>query len=214
MERNVLEVSPRTLFGTRASKRLRREGKVPVVLYGLRKDNITLLAGEEALREVLRSGARIISLHWDGQKETALLKDLQYDALGRELLHADFVRIAMDKRITLKVPLELKGTPQGVTEGGILEQTLREILVECLPTAIPEKLPVDVSGLAVGGTLTLKNISTPPDVKLAHENLDIPVAIVRKPVEEVAKPVEEEEEVAKEPEVITRKPKEEEVEET
>ena len=211
MARSVLTVESRALLGSRGSRRLRRTGKVPVVLYGLKRDNIALLTGEKALREVLRSGARIVSLRWDNKEEVALLRDLQYDALGREILHADFVRIAMDKRIELKVSLELKGTPLGVAEGGVLEQTLREVLVECLPTAIPDRLIADVSGLALGGTFTLKDISSlPSGVKIAHENLDIPVAIVRKPVEEVAKPAVEEEEAAKEPEVITRKPKEEE----
>lgn len=210
MASNVLAVETRALLGSRGSRRLRRTGKVPVVLYGLRKDNIVLLTAERALKEVLKSGARIVSLRWDNQEEMALLKDLQYDAMGREILHADFVRIAMDKRIELKVYLELKGTPIGATEGGVLEQTLREVLVECLPTAIPDKLFADVSGLKLGDSLTLKGVSLPSGVKLAHENLDIPVAIVRKPVEEVAKPAVEEEEAAKEPEVITRKPKEEE----
>lgn len=210
MASNVLTVETRDLLGSRGSRRLRRTGKVPVVLYGLKKDNIVLLTAERALKEVLKSGARIVSLRWDNQEEMALLKDLQYDAMGREILHADFVRIAMDKRIELKVHLELKGTPVGVTEGGVLEQTLREVLVECLPTAIPDKLFADVSGLKVGDSLTLKGVSLPSGVKLAHENLDIPVAIVRKPVEEVAKPAVEGEEAVKEPEVITRKPKEEE----
>ena len=210
MASNVLTVETRDLLGSRGSRRLRRTGKVPVVLYGLRKDNIVLLTAEKALKEVLKSGARIVSLRWDNQEEMALLKDLQYDAMGREILHADFVRVAMDKCIELRVHLELKGTPVGVTEGGVLEQTLREVLVECLPTAIPDKLFADVSGLKVGDSLTLKGVSLPSGVKLAHEHLDIPVAIVRKPVEEVAKPAVEGEEAAKEPEVITRKPKEEE----
>lgn len=210
MASNVLTVETRDLLGSRGSRRLRRTGKVPVVLYGLKKDNVVLLTAERALKEVLKSGARIVSLRWDNQEEMALLKDLQYDAMGREILHADFVRIAMDKRIELRVHLELKGTPVGVTEGGVLEQTLREVLVECLPTAIPDKLFADVSGLKVGDSLTLKGVSLPSGVKIAHENLDIPVAIVRKPVEEVAKPAVEGEEAAKEPEVITRKPKEEE----
>jgi large subunit ribosomal protein L25 len=213
MAKKVLEVETRSLLGSRGSKRLRREGKIPLVLYGLGKDTVTLLTAQKSLKEVLQSRAKIIDLRWDDQEEPALLKDLQYDAFGREILHADFLRIAMDKRIELKVSLELKGIPQGVTEGGILEQTLREVALECLPTAIPDKLSVDVSGLALGASLTLKDIPLPSDVKITHENLDLPVATVRKPVEEVVKPVTEEE-AAKEPEVITRKPKEEEVEET
>lgn len=213
MARSVLAVEPRAVLGSRGSRRLRQTGKVPVVLYGLKRDNVALLAGEKALREVLRSGARIVSLRWDSQEEVALLRDLQYDAMGREILHADFVRIAMDKRIELKVRLELKGTPLGISEGGVLEQTLREVLVECLPTTIPDKLVADVSGLVLGSSLALKDVVLPPDVKIAHEHLEVPVAIVRKPIEEVAKPAVEEEEAAKEPEVITRKPKEEEEEE-
>ncbi len=215
MARNVLNVEPRDLLGSRGSRRLRRTGKIPLMLYGLKRDNIALLTTEKAFKEVLHSGARIVNLRWDNQDEVALLKDLQYDAMGREILHADFVRIAMDRRIELKVPLELKGTPVGVAEGGILEQTLREILVECLPTAIPDKLSVDVSGITLGSSLTLKDISLPSDIRIVSENLDIPLAVVRKPVVEVAKPAVEEEEAPKEPEVITRKPKEEEeVEET
>ncbi|MFN3467996.1 MAG: 50S ribosomal protein L25, partial [Candidatus Brocadiales bacterium] len=80
MARSVLAVEPRAILGSRGSRRLRQTGKVPVVLYGLKGDNLALLAGEKALREVLRSGARIVSLKWDGREEVALLRDLQYDA--------------------------------------------------------------------------------------------------------------------------------------
>lgn len=211
MARNVLDVGTRTFLGSRGSRKLRRDGKVPVVLYGLSRDNIALSVAQRALKEVLQSGAKIVTLCWDGQEEAALLKDLQYDAMGREILHADFLRIAMDKPIELKVSLELKGTPLGIAEGGVLEQTLREVSVECLPTAIPDKLSLDISGLALGDSVTLKDIHLPPNVKITHENLDIHVAVIRKPVEEVVKPVVEEEAI-KEPEVITRKPKEEEAE--
>ncbi len=214
MARVVLKVEERAVLGSRGSRRIRREGKVPLVLYGLNKDTLTLLVGGKEIRDTIRSGARIISLNWDNKEELALLKDLQYDTVSREILHADFLRIAMDKSVEVKVPIELKGVPQGVSEGGSLEQALREVLVECLPGVIPDRLTVDVSAIVIGEVLYLKDVSLPAGVKFVGENLDIPVAAVRKPVEEVAKPAAEEEEVSKEPELIRRPKKEEEVEET
>lgn len=208
----VLKAEGRGALGSRAARRLRREGKVPAVLYGRKADNLALSLPEVELMAALQKGSRMFTIRWGDKEETTLLKEAQYDALGREILHADFVRIAMDQKIELEVPIELRGSPAGLAEGGVLEQVLRKVKVECLPRAIPEKLVADVSRLKVGESLALKDVEQPGGVKIIHEDFSALVAMVRlKIIEEVKPPAEEE--VAKEPEVITRKPKEEEEEE-
>ncbi|HHT9117890.1 MAG TPA: 50S ribosomal protein L25 [Candidatus Hypogeohydataceae bacterium YC38] len=212
MESPVLQAERRGPLGTRAARRLRREGKVPAVLYGHEVENIPISIPQGALKTAIQMGARMVSIRWDDKEEMALLKETQYDAFGKEILHADLVRVALDKRIVLEVPIELRGTPAGLAEDGVLEQVLRKVKVECLPRAIPEKLTADVSRLRLGESITFKDLELPHDVKVAEEDTGAMVAMVRKIVEEEVKPAVEEE-VAKEPEVITRKPKEEEEEE-
>lgn len=213
MANPVLQVEKRTQTGTHANRRLRREGKVPAVLYGHKEDTLVISIPEKALRTALQAGAKMFRITCDNSEQDALVKEMQYDTFGCNILHADFVRVAMDEEITLEVPIELRGTPVGTTKGGALEQILRAVEVKCLPTAIPDKLTADVSGLEIGEQLVLKDIELPSGVEIAQDDLDAMVAQVKfLVVKEEEAPVEEEEEVvsSKEPEVIAKKAREEE----
>ncbi|MFQ5861574.1 MAG: 50S ribosomal protein L25 [Candidatus Brocadiales bacterium] len=213
MENPVLQAERRAQLGTRAVRRLRREGKVPAILYGHKEDTLPLSIPEKDFETALQTGVKMFRIHWDNNEQNALLKEMQYDTFGSKVLHADFIRVAMDEEVTLEVSIELRGTPVGATKGGVLEQMVRAVYVKCLPTAIPDKLATDVSKLDVGERLALKDLVLPSGVKVVHDDLDATVAQVKLlAVEEEAAPAEEEK-LAKEPEVITKKAKEGEEEE-
>lgn len=209
MANPILQVERRTQLGKRAARRLRREGKLPAILYGHKEDALALSVGEKEFEAALHAGTRMFRIRWDDNMQDALVKEMQYDTFGGKILHVDFMRVAMDEEVTIEVPIELRGTPVGVTKGGMLEHILREVNVRCLPAAIPERLDVDVSGLDIGGHLELKDVPLPSGVKVVHDDPNVVVAQVKMLAvkeEEVVLP--EEEEAAKEPEVIAKKPKE------
>ncbi|HCN20440.1 MAG: hypothetical protein A3C38_04580 [Planctomycetes bacterium RIFCSPHIGHO2_02_FULL_50_42] len=213
MDNPVLQVEKRTQLGSHAARRLRRDGKLPAVVYGHKEDTLAISVPEKDFRTALQTGAKMFRIHCDNNEQDALIRETQYDAFGIDILHADFVRVYMDEEITLEVPIEVRGTPVGAAKGGVLEQIRRTVEVRCLPAHIPEKLTADVSGLDVGGQLTLKDVRLPSGVEIAHGDMNTLVAQVRLPmVKEEAAPVEEGE-LAKGPEVIVKKVKEEEVEE-
>ncbi len=211
MSNPVLQVEKRSRLGTRAARRLRRDGKLPAVIYGHKEEAMAVSVPEKDFMEAFSEGAKMFRIKCDNNEQTALIKDAQYDTFGDNILHADFIWVAMDEEVTLEVALELRGTPAGTTKGGMLEQLVRHVEVTCLPTAIPEKLTLDVSKLNVGEHLELKDIELPPGVKIAQEDKSAVVAhvklLVAKGEEAVAE--EEEKELAKEPEVIAKKAKEE-----
>ena len=213
MDNPVLQVEKRTQLGSHAARKLRRDGKLPAVIYGHKEDTLAISVPEKDFRTALQTGAKMFRIHCDNNEQDALIRETQYDAFGIDVLHADFVRVYMDEEITLEVLIELRGTPVGATKGGVLEQIRRTVEVRCLPAHIPEKLTADASGLDVGGQLTLKDVRLPSGVEIAHGDMNAMVAQVRLPMvkEEVAP--DEEEELAKGPEVIVKKVKEEEVEE-
>lgn len=209
METVVLEAALREETGTNAVRRLRREGRVPGILYGLGRDNVRLTLKDVSIKSLLHSMARMVNLKWDDKTEAALIKDIQYDTFGKEVLHVDFVRVDLHTRVVIHVPIELYGHPIGVKEGGVLDHQLKEAEIECMPTAIPEKIRVNVSELGVGHSILAKDIVVPAEATMKSPP-DTVVASIRMVEEE--KVVSEEETLA-EPEVITRKAEKEEGEE-
>src|SRR5579872_1891672 len=132
----VLTAEPRSSSGSREARRLRRKGRVPAVLYGHGEGTTSLSVPGDVLYKAVRHGARVVDLDQAGKLEKALIKELQWDALGHDILHADFARVAADERITIDVRLELRGTAPGVTAGGSLDQPLHSLEVECLALSV------------------------------------------------------------------------------
>lgn len=160
-----LPVNVREKSGKGAARQLRRNGKVPGVLYG-QGECLLLTIDPEPLVKILKSQAgstALISLTITGAKSkpkrTALLRDFQVDPVDGHVLHADLFEISMEKPIRVKVPVHvIGGTPAGVKEGGILHHNMRELHVECLPAALPDHIEVDASPLAIGQGIHLKEI--------------------------------------------------------
>ena len=179
----TLHGTKRETKGTRACRLLRREGKVPAVLYGRKKDAVPFQVLAEELAEALRQHTRMFELQLDEIKDTVLLKDVQYDSFGDNIVHVDFVRIAMDEAVTLEVPILLKGHPK--VEHAVLEQTLAIVKIECLPKDIPEAVILQVADIQLNETRTVKDITLPAGVKILTAP-EVIVAAMKAIKEEVA----------------------------
>lgn len=189
-------------LGSRANKRLRDRGLVPGVLYGHKEAVIPLTLPKRELVNHISKGAHLFDLAIDGRSEKALVKEVQYDHLGKEVLHVDFTRVSLDEKVQVTVPLELRGTPKGEADGGVLQQIIAELEIECLVTEIPEVIRHNVAELGLNDVLHIKDLKLPEGVRCLQDE-DLIVATVREVVEEVAPVVETE--APAEPEVIGRK---------
>lgn len=167
----TLTVTPRTPEGSRSTRRLRRQGQVPGVLYGGGGEPLAFSVDARELRHALHGAGAVLDVKIDGSSTPAVLKDAQRHPLRGETTHVDLLRVDLSKPIQSMVTLELIGAEDapGITEGGILDQPTREINVEALPTDIPESIQIDVSGLSIGDSVTLAAASVPSGVTLLDE---------------------------------------------
>lgn len=144
------------------ARRVRKSGLVPATLYGAGKQPASLSLDPKQISSILHSAAghnTIFELQLDGEKTMAMIVDWQYEPIKGSMLHVDVKRIAMDKKLVINVPIILVGEAIGVkTEGGVLEQVLREVEVECLPADIPNTIEVDISNLAYGQVIRVKDL--------------------------------------------------------
>ena len=168
MEAFVVEAAPREERGKHAARRIRRTGQVPAVLYGGTHDPVAVTINVRQVTRILRSETghnTIFTVQVSGQKgERAMLKDWQVDPVSGSLLHVDLLRIAMDVRMRVKVPVHTFGEPEGVKlQGGIFEMVTREVELECLPADIPEEFKMDVSGLTIGKQLRAADLPIDPN---------------------------------------------------
>jgi len=193
--------------GTRACRRLRAEGEVPAVLYGHKEKTEAVQVSYEELEGALRHHGRMFELNIGHKKEPVLLKEVQYDALGTQIVHADFQRVAMDEKLTLEVPITLKGKPK--VEHAVLQQTLGAVEVECLPGDIPEEIIAQTADMEMGDTVHVSDLDALEGVKVLTDPETIVAALTaaaaEAAVEEEAAPAAE----AEEPELVGRKEKEE-----
>lgn len=198
-----MSIKQRPERGSRAAKRLRDTGLVPGVIYGHGEDVLPVTLPRREVSIHLNKGAHVFELQVDGKQERVLVKDVQYDHLGSEVIHVDFARVSFDERVTVTVPLELKGEPKGAEEGGVLTQVIANLEVECLVLEIPDAIRHNVSEMGLNDVLHIKDLKLPPGVK-AMQDGELIVATVKEVLEEVAAPAAEGEGAA-EPEVIGRK---------
>lgn len=179
-----LAVTSRSAEGSRAARRLRREGRVPGVVYGGGQDPLGFDADARDLRIALAGSGAVMDLSVDGGKATpVVLKEAQRDPVRGETVHVDLLRVRLDEEISAVVPLELLGVDDapGVKEGGVLEQITRELNVEALPTAIPECIEHEVGEMEIGDTIMLSAIATPEGVTLLDDLEETVVATLSPP---------------------------------
>lgn len=207
-ETEPLVAEHREETGTAASRRLRRGGLIPAVLYGHKSDSLALTLRADQVHTVLRRGARLVDVEHDGKSEKALLREVQWDTFGQEVLHVDLTRVSAGERITVEVQIELRGTSPGVREGGRLDHLMHAVEVECLATAIPESLRVSVNDLELNQSVTVADLELLPDVVVQAKPDSVVVQVT-----EVQEEAEEEAEHAPvEPELIRKEKEEEESE--
>lgn len=206
----TIKAEKRDAFGKNASRRMRRQGKIPAILYGEGSLSVPLALAKKDVIMILKSEAgenTIFKVSYDSKAQDAMFKELQIDSISDELLHADLIHISMDKAIRVAVPIQLLGDPVGAkTEGGFVDFITREVEIECLPRDIPEHIKVDISALHLHQSLKMSEIAPPEGVKFISDPSTVVVLIgVPHKEEEVVKPAEEAA-VAEptEPEVIKR----------
>jgi large subunit ribosomal protein L25 len=199
-----IAAEPRPALGSRANKRLRDTGKVPGVVYGHKEAVVPVTLPKKELVGHLNKGAHVFDLSLDGKAEKVLVKEVQYDHLGIEVIHVDFARVSADERVEVTVPLELKGTPKGEDDGGVLQQIMAELEVECLVTDIPSVIVHNVTEMKLDDVLHIKDLKLPPGVR-ALQDEDQVVAQLKAVEEEAAPAAEAAAEGAAEPEVIGKK---------
>ena len=197
-ERVKIEVQEREHRGSAASRRLRREGLIPGVLYGRGKKPHAICIGERELRKALTGPAglhAILDVVLEGQKTThpSILKDYQADVLTGRLAHIDLQEVRLDQPIQAQVVIELVGEAAGSIEGGVLSQVTREINVEALPLEIPERIEVDVTAMEMGDTLRLADVAAQDGVKFLDDPDETVIATVTVPTQIVEPEPEEEE---------------------
>ena len=205
-----LKVEVREARGKRNARRLRHAGGIPGVLYGHGKENVSLSVPADALDHLVQHGSRLVALT-GGVSESAFIREVQWDTWGTHVLHVDFTRISEHEKVKVRVLIELRGEAPGAKEGGVVEQLIHDVQLDCPASAIPEKLDVNINHLKLGDSVLLASLEL-PEGAIALDSAD---AVVVQCVEPTIMPEEEEigEAVAGEPEVIGED-KEEETEES
>lgn len=197
--------------GSRAARALRRQGLIPAVLYGHQEETLSIALPREPIERAIRHGVHVVSLKTNGNAQKALIRDLQWDFLGKELLHIDFYRIREGERVQVTVSFELRGIAPGATTG-VVEQPLHQVQIECPADSIPENIRVNIGQLQLGQSIKVKDLTLPEGVKVLAEPDALVVHVVAKEEEKEAAPAAPTAEgAAAEPERIGRqKPVEEE----
>jgi len=219
----TIKCETRDVFGKNASRRLRREGKVPAVLYGGNAPNKHLMLQKKDVFGILRSESgenTIFKAAFDKGSKDTMIKEMQLDPVTDEILHIDLIQIAMDKAIRVSVPIVVTGESVGVkTEGGFVDLITRDIEVECLPGDIPEHIEVDVSELHLHQSIRIEEMTFPEGVEAVSDPQTL-VVLIEAPTkeEEIVPELEEEEEIevmaeGEQPEVIKKEKDEEQEEE-
>jgi large subunit ribosomal protein L25 len=196
--RETLKAAPRSDFGSRTSRRLRREGLVPGVVYSGGAESRAFQAPEREIRNVLGEGAALFDLEIEGGKAVpVVVKEQQHHPVRGSLQHIDLQEVRLDEAIQADVVIELEGTDTapGVKGGGVLEHVTREVTVEALPTEIPDRIVADVSAMEINDTLQLSALEVPEGVTLvADDPEEVTIATLSPPrVEEEPEPEVEEE---------------------
>jgi large subunit ribosomal protein L25 len=193
---NTLIAEPRTVVGSRPAGRLRREGKVPAVMYGLETETANLTVPGRALDHILagESGANtLITVRVNGEEHLTLARQIQRHPTRGDVLHVDFIRVRRDVAVAAEIPVHLVGEPEGVRDGGVLEQLVFTLSIEAKPEDIPPGVEVDIAAMNIFDQLRIEDLRLPAGVAVQHEPDELVVQIVMPRVVEEPEPEEAEE---------------------
>jgi large subunit ribosomal protein L25 len=196
----LLKAEIREHTGSKAVKKVRRQGRIPAIVYGHKQEPVAVSLDAHNFVEGLHHGHRLMDVQIDKKKEKIIVKDLQDDYLGKNIIHADLMRVSITEMVKVTVPVELKGTAQGTHEGGIVEGHLDHLEIECKVTDIPEIIVVPVKDMQVGDALHAGEIVLPDGIKLAGSPETLVVTCHVVTAAKTTEELEEEEQAA--PEII------------
>lgn len=210
----TLKVTPRDGTGSRATAKLRKKGLVPGIVYGHKKDNAAIAVSADELDRAIRIlHVRMLALEIGGTKETVLIREVQWDPFGRQMIHVDFERKSATEKVKVTVPVELRNTPK-VMGGGVLDQPLHTLHIECPLGSIPEAVRIDITNLTLGNPIHVNELTLPEGVRVLEPPEAVVVQLKLPGVEAVvAAPVAPGLATSAEPEVIEKKKKADEAEE-
>jgi large subunit ribosomal protein L25 len=201
-----LKAEIREQIGTKSSQKVRKAGRIPAIVYGHKKEPQAISLDKHNLVESIHHGQRLLDVQIGSKTDKMLIKDIQYDYLGRDIIHVDLIRVDVTETIRVSVPVELKGAAKGTEQGGIVNQHMNHVEVECTAANIPETIVVSVKELGVGDNIHAGDISMPTGARLVS---DPDILIASCSVVTEAKTTEElEEEQPSAPEVIGEKKEE------
>jgi len=212
VEKLLLKAEVREHTGSKDAAEVRKQGRIPAVVYGHKKEPVAISLDTHNLAEGLHRGHRLMDVQIGKKREKVIVKELQYDYLGKDIIHVDLMRVDVKEMVKVTVPIELKGTAKGTHEGGILEGHANHLEIECKVTDIPERIVVSVKEMDVGDLLHADDIELPDGVRLVS---DPSTLLASCSLVAAAKTTEElEEEAPAAPEVITEAKRAEEEEES
>jgi large subunit ribosomal protein L25 len=178
MEKMTFKAEQRPGCGTKASQRLRAEGRMPAIIYGHGEPPAPITLAQHDVEVAISHGARTLDVDFGGETKPYLIKEVQYDHLQMAPIHLDLARVDLTEKVRVRVGIQLRGVPKGVHEGGVLDQPMGDLEVECLVTNIPDTLHPSVVHLGVGDSLLVRDLQLPEGVR-ALENPEDRVATVR-----------------------------------
>jgi len=201
----VLQVTIRESRGKRRMRRMRAAGTVPAILYGHGRESISLAVSRDDLSSAIHRGAKLVELV-GGVAENALIREVQWDTYGRDVLHVDFTRVDVGEKVEMVVAISLRGEAPGTKQGGVVEQLLHDVSIECPVISLPERFEININSLELGETFTLGAIELPEGATLLSEATAVVVQCVTPMAER--EDTEDGEGTTAEPEVIGRKAEE------
>lgn len=207
-EKSALKAEIRENTGSAYARKVRKDRRIPAIVYGHKQEPVSISIDAHDFTEGLHHGQRLMDIKLGRKKETVLVKDIQYDHLGKDIIHADLMRVSVTELVTVAVPIELKGVAKGTHEGGIVEEHIDHLEIECKVTDIPESIVISVKELDVDEHIFVRDVQLPQNVTLVTEPdtllVSCSIVVAAKTTEEI----EAEEPVA--PEVIGKEEKPEE----
>ena len=179
-----LEIENRKSVGKKATKEIRRSGKIPSVLYYRGEEPVSISIDKQLLNQAIKSDQRIYEVEIDSESQYVMIKEAQYHPITDEIIHVDFMRVRRSEKMTISVPITLIGKPAGVTEGGILSQSLTQIEISCFPTNVPENIEVNVDHLDINSSVSVGDIVVADEDIEIISSSDLSIASVIPPVVE------------------------------
>ena len=188
-----LEIENRKSVGKKASKLIRRAGKIPSVLYYKGEKPVSISIDRQLLNQAIKSDQRIYEVEIDSESQYVMIKEAQYHPITDEIIHVDFMRVRRSEKMTISVPITLVGKPAGVTEGGILSQSMTQIEISCFPTNVPESIEVNVDHLDINSSVSVGDVTVDDeDIEIISAS-DLSIASVIPPAVEEEPVIAEEE---------------------